>query len=289
MDRREFHKLFKVAVGPAVLPVIHVLEEAQTTRNVRLALQEGAQGVFLINHDFHYRQLLPIISKVRETFPSLWLGVNFLGVSGAAAFSVLGELASKGTMVDAYWADNARIDEHVGLTDQKAAIGIQLERERSNWKGLYFGGTAFKKQQLVGDKDVGVAAFLASHFMDVITTSGQATGVAAAVEKIKAMRAGCGEAAMALASGVTPSNALDYTPYVDCFLVVTGISISGDFYNFDPTRLRSLLQITRSQSPSLALATPSNPWYLNLIAANMKGEKFAWLDPSSIYSDGKAF
>ncbi len=53
MDRQVFHKLFKCA-GPAVLPVIHVLDFEQTRKNVQVALTEGAQGVFLINHDFSY-------------------------------------------------------------------------------------------------------------------------------------------------------------------------------------------------------------------------------------------
>ena len=30
-------------------------------------------------------------------------------------------------------------------------------------------------------------------------------------------------------------------------------------------------------------------WYLNIMAPNTKGEKFAWLDPTSIYINGKAF
>ena len=30
-------------------------------------------------------------------------------------------------------------------------------------------------------------------------------------------------------------------------------------------------------------------WYLNLMAPNTKGPKFAWLDPTSIYINGEAF
>jgi len=30
-------------------------------------------------------------------------------------------------------------------------------------------------------------------------------------------------------------------------------------------------------------------WYLNIMAPNTKGEKFAWLDPTSIYINGIAF
>lgn len=81
MERSAFHKLFKTS-GPAVLTVIHVRDLAQTRHNVELALSEGAHGVFLINHGFRYENLFLILKEIRSTFPYLWLGVNFLGVTG---------------------------------------------------------------------------------------------------------------------------------------------------------------------------------------------------------------
>ena len=33
----------------------------------------------------------------------------------------------------------------------------------------------------------------------------------------------------------------------------------------------------------------SDRWYLNVMAPNTRGEKFAWLDPTSIYINGEAF
>lgn len=139
------------------------------------------------------------------------------------------------------------------------------------------------------DSEVGMAAGLAANFMDVVTTSGSATGVAANVKKISDMREGCGNVAMALASGVTPENASQYATLVDAFLVATGISPPGDFYNLDPVRLATLLQVCRDTSN--VPITPQLPksWYLSLIAPNTKGEKYAWLDPTSIYINGLAF
>ena len=94
MHRTAFRKLFKT-MGPAILPVIHVSDARQAVRNAEVALGEGAQGVFLINHDFPHRDLVPIIEHVRHCFPALWLGVNFLGVTGRDAFPVLGDLESR--------------------------------------------------------------------------------------------------------------------------------------------------------------------------------------------------
>lgn len=241
MNRTDFHKLFK-SPGPVVLPVIHVLDTPRTIANVEVLLKAGAAGCFLINHDFAVDQFLPIIRDVRKRYPSFWLGVNFLAVTGRDAFSVLGKLEAEGCFVDAYWADDARIDERVST--QEEAAEISRIREESGWAGMYFGGTAFKKQRPVADEDLGTAATIAMEWMDVVTTSGMATGEEADDTKVRTFREAIGEAPLALASGVTPENASRYSE-VDCFMVATGISLPGSFYDIDPQLLKQLMDVTR--------------------------------------------
>lgn len=242
MNRAEFHKAFK-SPGPVVLPVIHVLDAAQINRNIETLASEGAAGVFLINHDFDIGEFLPILRVVREAWPPLWMGCNFLAVTGAEAFPRLGALASEGAALDAYWADDARIDERDAT--QPEATEIAAIRRRSGWGGMYFGGTAFKKQRPVDPADYEISARYAADHMDVVTTSGVATGEKADLSKIEAFRRGLGDRPLALASGVTPDNAADFAD-VDAFLVATGINHSGDFYNIDPSRLRDLMAVTRA-------------------------------------------
>ena len=243
MDRHAFHKLFKTP-GPVVTPVIHVLDFEQAARNVAVAVKAGAAGVFLINHDFERERLLPILRQVRDRWPGLWLGVNFLAVTGRDAFPVLGELEAEGCPVDAYWADDARMDEREVV--QAEAEEIARIRAASGWTGMYFGGVAFKKQRPVEAAMYRRSAQIAQPFMEVVTTSGVATGHEAEDSKIADFRAGLGDAPLALASGVTPENAARFGHQVDCFLVATGINKSGDFYNIDPARLEALLDVTRN-------------------------------------------
>ncbi|MEM7686485.1 MAG: adenine phosphoribosyltransferase [Pseudomonadota bacterium] len=240
MTREDFHKLFKT-VGPVVLPVIHVLDAAQADRNIRVLVGQGAAGCFLINHDFGMAEFLPILPAVRADWPDLWMGVNFLAVTGRDAFPVLADLAEQECVLDAYWADDARIDEH---GDTREAAEIARIRTESGWRGLYFGGTAFKKQRPVEPRHWKDAAREATPFMDVVTTSGIATGEEADLTKIHEFRAGIGDRPLALASGITPENARAYAD-VDAFMVATGINVPGDFYNIDPARLAALIQITR--------------------------------------------
>lgn len=241
MTRREFHKLFK-ASGPVVLPVIHALDTGQVSENIRILVGEGAPGCFLINHDFGVDAFLPIVRETRSAWPSLWMGVNFLAVTGREAFPVLGGLEKADCPVDAYWADNARIDE-TGR-DSSEARQIAAVRTASGWPGLYFGGTAFKKQRPVEPAHWQDAGREAAPFMDVVTTSGVATGQEADLRKVREFRAGIGDAPLALASGVTPGNARTYAD-VDAFLVATGINRPGDFYNIDPARLAQLMRTVR--------------------------------------------
>mgnify|MGYP001806487194 CR=1 FL=1 len=244
MTRNDFKKLFK-CVGPAVLPVIHVTDNEQATRNVRILVEEGAPGCFLINHDFGVERFLPIIAHVRGAFPSLWMGVNFLAVTGKDAFPVLGQLKRDGVAVDGYWADDARIDERRAADDQLEAKEIAAALKVSGWSGLYTGGTCFKKQREVAPEHHEYAAKLATGFMDAVCTSGVATGKAVDRDKISTFRRAVDETALTLASGITPDNAHHYMDDVDGFMVATGINRDGDFYNIEPSKLARLLKLTR--------------------------------------------
>ena len=286
MNRFEFRKRFKTA-GPAVLPVVHAQDRTQVVRNAQIAVREGAHGVFLINHDFALEGLLPLVREVRDRYPSLWLGVNFLGVTGEGAFPVLGDLERAGCPVDAYWADDARIDERTDV--QREADAIAQARRTSGWSGLYLGGTAFKKQREVQPEHFEAAARTATRYMEAVTTSGVATGRSAEVSKIEAFRRGCADQALAVASGVTPDNADAYAGLVDAILVATGINRAGDFHNIEPVRLRRLLAVCRDAGAGAPEPHPDAGWYLPLMAPNVKGERFAWLDPSTIYINAAAF
>ena len=244
MTRDDFRKMFKT-LGPAVLPVIHVTDNDQAIRNVRILVGEGAPGCFLINHDFGVEPFLPILAHVRAKFPALWMGVNFLAVTGQSAFPVLGKLAQEGVRVDGYWADDARIDERRSADDQQEANDIAAALASSGWSGLYTGGTCFKKQREVAPEHYEYSAGLATAYMDAVCTSGVATGHAADMDKIRTFRRGIGDHAMTLASGITPDNAHLYMDDVDGFMVATGINLEGDFYNIDAKKLARLLKLTR--------------------------------------------
>ena len=204
---------------------------------------------------------------------------------------MLSSLENQGYTVDGYWADDARIDERRDADDQPEAADTLSVKDKCGWAGLYFGGTAFKKQRMIDQKDYLKSAVIASRWMDVVTTSGVATGQEAGSEKVDTFRAGVEDNALALASGVTPENVHLYADSVDAILVATGINAQGDFYNIDQSRLRRLIGQTRRDTMSEKSSDNdrNHRWYLDLMAPRSRGEKYAWLDPSAAYVNASSF
>jgi len=63
-----------------VLPVVHVSDEGQALRNVAVAREAGADGVFLINHAISSEALLAIYCRVAAEH-KWWIGLNCLDLS----------------------------------------------------------------------------------------------------------------------------------------------------------------------------------------------------------------
>jgi len=226
-----------------VLPVIHVESYPQALKNAVVAATAGADGIWLISHgDLNATELFDVQSKLSLNFKTkFWVGVNCLDLNPISVFdaSINGieivdenQIATMGVDNDGIWVDNAGIFE-----DEISSSAKKINDLRPAYNGLYFGGVAFKYQRKVND--YAKVAEMARDYVDVITTSGEATGQAADLNKIKLMYEASGDNPLALASGVTEDNIEDYLPYVNAFLVPT--SINDDFHNLNLEKTRRLV------------------------------------------------
>jgi predicted TIM-barrel enzyme len=200
------------------LPVVHPVTRDHALAAVDVAVEAGADGVFLIDQGLNERDVVALIGDVYHRYPALWIGVNLL--SRAPADALAFALAGVGR-IDGIWSDNAGVDERAA--NHPRAEEFVEARRRLGWQGLYFGGVAFKYQREVAHADLGRATAIASKYMDVVCTSGAGTGHAADPAKPRAMHEGAPDVALALASGVTTANVGEYLPYVAAYLVGTGI------------------------------------------------------------------
>jgi uncharacterized protein len=227
---------------PKFIPVIHVLSAKQASEETQTAMECGAGGVMLIDHSNDWKSLVTTYNQVREENPETWIGINFLDLVAAnEAAAVIDMLHGPDGICrgpDALWLDNPK--------------GLEKTRLTSGTTWAVFAGVAFKHQPQPGTgpgelenetrsiqailQNIGLAPQNA-----ILTTSGTATGIPAEIEKLRRLKTTLGTQPLAIASGVTPENVREHLPYVDHFLVASGIR--KDFYRMNPERARELADI----------------------------------------------
>lgn len=227
-----------------LLPVIHVHSGDHAEHNARVALENGADGVWLINQGSTVSVVLQAARDIIKLHPTWWVGVNLLGkddLETLEGFKQLPQLRN----IRGLWSDDAGVSPK---TSWSKALGRKdaIISAKGSWgfTGLYFAGAAFKYRTPVPREQWGyVAVMAAASGVDVVTTSGEATGSAAPSEKLAIMREALGEDhALALASGVSEENIGEY-PMVNAFIVASSLLRPGMGDNFDPTKMRRLADL----------------------------------------------
>ncbi len=227
-----------------LLPVIHYAGLEEAVGSVDAAVANGAAGVMLINQGIEADRLPMFAAGLAERHPGLWIGANLLGYEPEHAFAAFERV---GVSLGGVWSDHGGVgfrrlphlppDVRGPVWAEPLARRMDAVRER-NPSLLYFGGVAFKGQAPVRTDDLTPLAREAQWHMDVVTTSGPRTGVAADPTRVRELAWGVSPpATVGLASGVSPENVHIY-PHAHAFLVASGIE--SRFGVLDPTRVRAL-------------------------------------------------
>ena len=196
-----------------IIPVIHTLNLEQVQYNVKLCADNGIDSIFLIDHrpdENSLKNTEHYIDWIREDYPSMLIGANYLHLDTKEAI-----IESSRVGVDYLWADRSYIDPKT----MDKADDVLLNKHDFV---MYFGCVAFKYQKPV--KDLEWTCRTAVNYMDVITTSGEATGHPPSIEKIKNIKRYIGNAPLAIASGINADNKNLYSEYTDYFLVASSIT-----------------------------------------------------------------
>lgn len=126
------------------------------------------------------------------------------------------------------------------------------------WNGIVFGGFYFKgNNSIVPErKIIQEQVVRATHYMNVLVTSGSCTGIPIELDILKIFTET--KQTFALASGVNIDNVDNFLPYVNHFLIGTGIEMSStdlneiEFYrsaglpeavsvgNLDPSKVKNI-------------------------------------------------
>lgn len=213
-----------------IFAVIHARTKIEAYTNADLAIKCGCNGVFFISHgDLDSYAIIDLAKNYLNynDTPGIKIGVNLLG---ERVEDVVNEIACH---VDMLWSD---------YTPEGAERSNFAKKRKEHLCSFdFYGGVAFKYQPQ--PSDLLVAAQDARGVVDVLTTSGVGTGYAPDVAKLAVLTEGFGRK-IAVASGVTPDNAVEMLPYVSDFLVATGIS--KDFHTIDEDKCKALVEAIRS-------------------------------------------
>jgi hypothetical protein len=219
---------------PKFTPVIHIKSESHAVEQAQVAFENGADGIFLIEHARSHRHLKRAYDAVRQKFSTEWIGLNMLDLSSLDAVANVPQGA------DGLWLDDGGF-----YVDVEGTLLANIYRANAEICGLsprcshpwtMFSGFEFKYQKPAINLEE--AANWAIRYTDVPTTSGNGTGQAADISKIVTIKSLLGDKPLAIASGITPENVDQFLPYVDCFMVSTGISKS--FHDLDPVKTYQL-------------------------------------------------
>jgi hypothetical protein len=152
---------------------------------------------------------------IKNVYPSLWVGINLVGETIIKMLEFIQEFKP-----DGIWSDRSYITDEEIQNIPKIIID---SFKRSNWNGLYFGGTLFK--YVKQDGDVNKILENSIKYMDVLTTSGNGTGIEINKEKIEKIYNQVSEKILvAIASGITSDNILRLSKTCDIFIVGTSIT-----------------------------------------------------------------
>lgn len=229
-----------------IFPVVHVNDISQAVEQSGMAFEMGANGVYLIDHhnSFSPEPLKTAFNKVATQYPDSFIGLNLLQHRSAArSLAFLHSRLHSGSLTrlpDGLWAD---------VADREKQEFLDMRHEFDELANIrYLGGVAFKYTSTFTDDPERAAAEATrlAPFVDVVTTSGQETGMAPSSEKIQAMKAAIGSKPLAVASGISADNLADYNGNIDQLLVSSSIETRPYSGVFDPTKLRELIDVAHA-------------------------------------------
>jgi len=216
-----------------VFPVVHIRQPELAIKQAQLALELGADGVYLIDHSADTVALFDTFNGVSQDNPKAYIGVNLLGFRPLAACNIIEKEFQNGKLrriPDGLWADNALDENSHGETKI-------YKQNTEDLRGMrYLGGVAFKyTPDFTDDPERAYQKVVqARDRVDIVITSGEKTGIAPSVAKIKSMKQAVGATGtLAVASGISLENLGEYAGIVDEVLVASSVETipySGIFH-----------------------------------------------------------
>ena len=238
--RQNINKIEKVTkvfgkTNKIILPVLSCYTEEQFMQNINnlypFYKENQISGVWIMTSNSTIKSVHNVIKWIKNEYPNFWVGANLIGENIFDVFKFLKE-----TKPDGIWIDNSYLNNS---EDYSIPNMILDQFERINWHGLYFGGVMFKYQSNNNDMNKEIIKN-AHRYVDVLTTSGVATGVAIEPSKIISIHEIVkNDVLIAVASGITAYNL--NTISNECSIYIIRTSIVDQNNNIDLIKLKKII------------------------------------------------
>lgn len=239
-------------ISVRIFPVIHTSSDLELNlEQIFTAYDSGSDGVFLISHNLSAEKFSEMIDKMdylasskyknelKKWPPDFYVGVNYLGSVPNKAVSFFKPWMSM------LWSDSSSI--YLGTTKESSLAKETIDDIKAigNINSEFFGGIAFKYQN---QPDYEELQYLISIACDIdgyiVTTSGNATGSAPAVEKIKMFRKIMPkDKRLAIASGASVDNVGSLIKAGVTDILVASSICTNDV--LDPQKLRKFIDVVK--------------------------------------------
>jgi len=226
-----------------IYPVVHINDIETAKEQGGMALELGADGVYLIDHNGTRRNaIFETMRAIRHDRPDSFVGVNLLGYTVNEAYKIAKSYAGRGEkdlVPNAIWADNVEHNHDDPDAFLEAKNRSPLTRDIK-----LLGGIAFKYTQTFTENPEMAYNEVKRlwNAVDVVTTSGEGTGKAPSVEKLRAVKNAAGDKPVAVASGISAENIAEYAGLIDQVLVSSSVETRPYSGIFDKDKLRKIIE-----------------------------------------------
>lgn len=217
-----------------ILPVLACYSIEQFIENIKIMNDyyetEKISGIFILSTNIELSDFEIVYKQSKQLYPKLWIGVNLIGENIFKSLEFI-----KKYNPDGMWTDNSYLynEKNIGICEL-----ILNQFQKYNWKGLYFGGVMFKYSKHCNNFNPEVIK-LTNKYMDILTTSGDATGIEISEKKLDFINLNAENICIAIASGINENNIKKISEKANIFIVRSSIVDSNN--NIELSKLDNLI------------------------------------------------
>jgi hypothetical protein len=211
---------------PVLIPVIRFSTAAAAMANANIARDAGCDGVFLVHPEGEDGLLIPVTRHIKEEWPAGMVGIHFKNTPAMAALDL-----SLGNGLDMTWTDNISQSN----SSEASRVASVLGKLTSH---LFFDSidpSGFHQKP----PDPFEAATKTRRHRMIPATRFSPEDETEEIRKLAILRSAVGNAALAVASGITVENVHALTPYASHLLFASGAS--DTFFTLDPELTRAMV------------------------------------------------